>query len=1070
LALIVSITAWANVITQEQALSTAKDFMMLDEAWNPVTDANVKLVEHEGVPAYYIIEYNAGGWVIVSAQSSSSPIIGYNTEGQFGAPEPLSELLNFNAKMITARARDLEKVEHSGWKRVKQRKAPVETTPNSTPDVEPLITINLNQSHPFNIYCPSIDAFTSVTGCVAVGMVQAMMVQGYPPRPHGSHSYTSTSNGIISINFDEEPAYDWDAIYASPTTHNYNEIARLLYHAGVSVNMRYGLFGGSGANTELVPDALINHFGYNKKSVYYTSRCPNNEEWLEQILNELVHGRAIIYNGTSEVAGHCWNIDGWKQSTQMVHCNWGWAGVGNGYFSLDNMTDSYQGLSFLYDHGAIFGVASPTDAPYEILLTNKQFAIGSNPGATLAYVETVSANNNATYNYELSGPDGLQSPYQIVDNRLTTNQTITDSNEFKYLRIKSTDTATGESYEKSFSIQVVESSTHKLLGMYSAHANSRFDGYPDQEWDVTITADRDVKNKVWLRPICLFSNLLPESISPVYAIYNEADSTLTMPLGQVLFESAAKRMVSGITKNEVDIETSGDIVLHLSQKNDGFVISFAEDYVFGVGNINSNKWWYQALYNITFTQKENTFTAPYDIALEKTSFGIGTAANSKLCNVEILCDDRTATFNCEYYDKQGATSPYKIVDNYLVTNETITDSDPFKFLRIKVTNTLTQESFEKVFEIDIVENQSATLEGIYSAYAKSAVPGHPYEAWMMNITADESEPNKVWLSPIFLFAHFQASDISPVYAYYDVKKKVLNLPLGQLVVEQQGSYQFIIGATSDGKKIETTGSIELQVTENENEIGIVFDPKYIIGIGNALDNSWWYQGLRHITYTKKSYEAFEVDGIYYNITSETEKTVEVTFKGHSYYEHINEYSGDIVIPSTITVNGTSYSVTSIDEFAFGKCSEIATLTLPANITSIGKYALASCSGISKLCVEAIEPALVDTTTFIEVDRNLELIVPLGCTGAYKSAQYWNEFTNIKDVSSIEGVTYNNDITIVANNGRIVISGTHGDTMVNVYTMSGILLHSTTASNVASTTLSRGMYLIQIANRTFKIVI
>lgn len=55
---------------------------------------------------------------------------------------------------------------------------------------------------------------------------------------------------------------------------------------------------------------------------------------------------------------------------------------------------------------------------------------------------------------------------------------------------------------------------------------------------------------------------------------------------------------------------------------------------------------------------------------------------------------------------------------------------------------------------------------------------------------------------------------------------------------------------------------------------------------------------------------FEVDGIYYNITSEEAKTAEVTFKGDSYWVH-DEYSNSVTLPVTVTYDGVAYSVTSI---------------------------------------------------------------------------------------------------------------------------------------------------------------
>lgn len=58
-----------------------------------------------------------------------------------------------------------------------------------------------------------------------------------------------------------------------------------------------------------------------------------------------------------------------------------------------------------------------------------------------------------------------------------------------------------------------------------------------------------------------------------------------------------------------------------------------------------------------------------------------------------------------------------------------------------------------------------------------------------------------------------------------------------------------------------------------------------------------------------SAESFEVDGINYNLTSETEKTVEVTYGA-------NYYTGSMVIPETVTYSGTKYSVTSIGDYAF----------------------------------------------------------------------------------------------------------------------------------------------------------
>ena len=79
--------------------------------------------------------------------------------------------------------------------------------------------------------------------------------------------------------------------------------------------------------------------------------------------------------------------------------------------------------------------------------------------------------------------------------------------------------------------------------------------------------------------------------------------------------------------------------------------------------------------------------------------------------------------------------------------------------------------------------------------------------------------------------------------------------------------------------------------------------------------------------------------LYYNRTSGN--TVKVT-----YYSSDNYVSGDVVIPSTVTYNGTTYSVTSIGGSAFAYCSRLTSVTIPNSVTSIGSSAFAYCSRLT----------------------------------------------------------------------------------------------------------------------------
>ena len=93
--------------------------------------------------------------------------------------------------------------------------------------------------------------------------------------------------------------------------------------------------------------------------------------------------------------------------------------------------------------------------------------------------------------------------------------------------------------------------------------------------------------------------------------------------------------------------------------------------------------------------------------------------------------------------------------------------------------------------------------------------------------------------------------------------------------------------------------------------------------------------------TVASARVFEVDGIFYNITNEAEKTVKVTYKGSSSYDY-NEYSGTVNIPATVVYSGVTYNVTSIGNEAFYYCENLTSVTIPNSVTSIGDKAFYCC--------------------------------------------------------------------------------------------------------------------------------
>ena len=90
---------------------------------------------------------------------------------------------------------------------------------------------------------------------------------------------------------------------------------------------------------------------------------------------------------------------------------------------------------------------------------------------------------------------------------------------------------------------------------------------------------------------------------------------------------------------------------------------------------------------------------------------------------------------------------------------------------------------------------------------------------------------------------------------------------------------------------------------------------------------------------------FHADGIYYNILSSDDKTVEVTYKSYSL-----DYSGDVIIPATVTNEGIEYRVTAIGFDAFAGCDSLTSVTIGENVQTIGDWAFYNCKSLTSITI------------------------------------------------------------------------------------------------------------------------
>ena len=358
-AMLLAAVAMAAPVTPEQAQQAAASFLQQHRPGLTVQSAPVEKtprLKSAGQLAtlnanYYIFNTMENkGFVIVSGDDRTTPILGYIDNGNFdpnNIPPNMKVWLENYDRQISA-------LDELGIT------SEIVNAPRPTRNsISPLITSMWDQAEPYWEQCPEFmdvdengDTIGDMayTGCVATSMAQVMNYYKFPLTttqeiPSYSVTFVSDDGEYGMFDTDALPVrmFDWenmkDNYTGAETQEEKDAVAWLMLYAGCAAHMQYGTRASS-TSDPYIPTALNDYFNYDAKLVYRSDY--EQQDWEELIYQELYEGRPVIYNGRSGTGGgHSFVCDGYAYG-DYYHINWGWGGLGNGYFVL-SVLNPYAG-------------------------------------------------------------------------------------------------------------------------------------------------------------------------------------------------------------------------------------------------------------------------------------------------------------------------------------------------------------------------------------------------------------------------------------------------------------------------------------------------------------------------------------------------------------------------------------------------------------------------------------------------------------------------------------------------------------------------------------------------------
>ncbi|HNQ67845.1 MAG TPA: C10 family peptidase [Bacteroidales bacterium] len=429
ISLILCLSVFASPVNLEKAIKVAKNFYQQLSPERGFAESDFSLVytakskeigiqngTNSEIATFYIFNINENqGFVLISADDATYPILGYSMVGEYdesNAPPAFRKLLEkYKLEISDIIINNYEPNDNIVQEWMVLESGGRLSEGKESMAVNPLIQTKWSQSPYVNAMCPydanagSYNDYHCVTGCPATAMAQIMKYWNYPTMGVGFHSYNHNDYGTLSANF-ASTTYNWSSMPNTVSSAN-SAVATIMYHCGVAVEMGYGptvsgsyvIISGSPTPEQCSEYAFKTYFGYNSTTIQGLKRSSYSDtNWKNILKAELNAGRPIQYAGFGQ-GGHTFVCDGYD-SSDYFHMNWGWGGSCDGYFSLNALNPGTGGTGSgagTYNEGqqALIGIqpASGGSTSTGVIDLNSSISISPNP---IDFAQSFSVNADVT--------------------------------------------------------------------------------------------------------------------------------------------------------------------------------------------------------------------------------------------------------------------------------------------------------------------------------------------------------------------------------------------------------------------------------------------------------------------------------------------------------------------------------------------------------------------------------------------------------------------------------------------------------------------------------------------------